>query len=71
LQYVQWREFLSNDACTYTVLKEHLIESFSEKMPAHYHYTKLQDATQEKGKLWKSLRIGVDACVKRLLRLGL
>jgi hypothetical protein len=37
LQYVQGREFLSNDACTYTILKEHLIERFIEKMPAHYH----------------------------------
>jgi hypothetical protein len=49
LQFVQRRDFLSNDACTYTVLKEYLVERFSEKMPAQYHYTKLQDATQEKG----------------------
>jgi hypothetical protein len=49
LLYVQGREILSSDACTYTNLKEHLLERFSEKMPAQYHYTKLQDATQEKG----------------------
>jgi hypothetical protein len=42
---VQGRQFLANDA----VLREHLIERFSEKMLAQYHYTRLQDATQEKG----------------------
>ena len=49
LQFVQGREFLPNDACPYAVLRDHLIESFSEKLPAQYHYTRLQDATQEKG----------------------
>jgi hypothetical protein len=49
LQYVQGREFLANDACTYAVLRDHLVERFSEKLPAQYHYTRLQDATQEKG----------------------
>jgi hypothetical protein len=37
LQFVQGRESLSNDACPYAVLREHLIERFSEKMPAQYH----------------------------------
>jgi hypothetical protein len=49
LQFVQGRESLSNDACPYSVLRKHLTERFSEKMPAQHHYTKLQDATQEKG----------------------
>ena len=49
LQFVQGREFFANDACTYTVLREHLTERFSEKLPAQYHYTKLRDATQAKG----------------------
>jgi predicted mannosyl-3-phosphoglycerate phosphatase (HAD superfamily) len=49
LQFVQGRETLSNDARTYAVLREQLIERFSEKMPAQYHYTKLQDATQRGG----------------------
>jgi len=49
LQFVQGRESLSNDACSYAELKEHLVARFTEKMPAQYHYTKLQDATQEKG----------------------
>jgi hypothetical protein len=40
---------LSNDECSYVELREHLVNRFSEKMPAQYHYTKLQDATQEKG----------------------
>jgi hypothetical protein len=48
LQFVQGREFLTSDACPYTDLKEQLIARFSEKMPAHYHYTRLQDAPQEK-----------------------
>lgn len=49
LQFVQGREFLANDACPYVVLREHLTERFCEKLLAQYHYTKLQDATQEKG----------------------
>ena len=49
LQYVQGRFVLANDACTYAVLREQLTERFSEKLPAQYHYTRLQDATQEKG----------------------
>jgi len=48
LQFVQGKEFLANDACPYEVLRDHLIERFNEKMPAHYDYTKLQDAKQEK-----------------------
>jgi hypothetical protein len=41
LQFVQGREFLANYTCSYAVLREHLTERFSEKMPAQYHYTKL------------------------------
>jgi hypothetical protein len=40
---------LSNDPCSYAVLREQLTERFSVKMPAQYHDTKLQDAVQEKG----------------------
>jgi predicted NAD-dependent protein-ADP-ribosyltransferase YbiA (DUF1768 family) len=49
LQFVQGREFLISDACHYSVLREHLSGRFSEKMSAQYHYTRLQDAIQEKG----------------------
>jgi hypothetical protein len=49
LQYVQGREILANDLCPYAVLREHLTQRFSEKLPTQYHYTRLQDATQEKG----------------------
>jgi hypothetical protein len=42
---------LANDACTYAVLRDHLVERFSEKLPAQYHYKRLQDATQEKGEI--------------------
>jgi hypothetical protein len=49
LQFVQGKELLASDACSFTALKESLTERFSEKLPAQYHYTRLQDATQEKG----------------------
>jgi hypothetical protein len=49
LQYVQGKEILANDACPYAVLREYLTDRFSEKLPAQYHYTRLQDATQERG----------------------
>ena len=41
-------------------------ERLSEKLPAHCHYIKLQDATQENG---KSSLTGVGDCVKRLLEM--
>jgi hypothetical protein len=41
---------LANDAFTYAVLRDYLVERFSEKLPAQYHYTSLQDTRQEKGK---------------------
>jgi hypothetical protein len=59
LQFVQGRDFLANDACPYAVSRDHLIERFSEKMPAQYHYTKLQDAKQERG---ESVREFADRC---------
>jgi hypothetical protein len=49
LQFVQGRDFLASDACPYAVLRETLTERFSEKLPAQYHYNKLQDAMQEIG----------------------
>jgi hypothetical protein len=49
LKHVQGRQLLSNYACPYVVLRERLTERFSEKLPAQYHYTTLQDAMQEKG----------------------
>jgi DNA-binding MurR/RpiR family transcriptional regulator len=61
LQFIKGREFLTNDACPYAVLREHLIGRFSEKMPAQYHYTRLQDAIQEKG---ESVEEFADRCRK-------
>ena len=49
LQFVQGREFLTSDACPCTDLKEQLIARYSKKMTAQYHYTRLQDGTQERG----------------------
>ena len=60
LQFVQGREFLTSDACPYTNLKQQLIARFSE-MPAQYHYTRLQDATQERG---QSVEEFADRCRK-------
>jgi hypothetical protein len=65
LQYVQVREFLANDACPYAILRENLTERFSEKLPAQYHYTKLQDATQEKG---ESVEEFADRCRRLCLK---
>jgi hypothetical protein len=59
LQFVQGREFLANDSCPYALLREHLTERFSEKMPAQHHYTKLQDAVQDKG---ESVEAFADRC---------
>ena len=47
LQFVQGREQLISDACPCAILRERLIGRFNEKMPAQYHYTRLQDAIQE------------------------
>lgn len=59
LHYVQERGMLANDTCPYTVLMEHLTERFSEKLPAQYHYTRLQGATQDKG---ESVEEFADGC---------
>jgi hypothetical protein len=61
LQYVQGRYVWAHDACPYSVLREQLTERFSEKLPAQYHYTRLQDATQEKG---ESVEKFADRCRK-------
>ena len=39
-------------------MREHLTERFSEKLPVQYHYTKIQDATQEK----ESVEESADRC---------
>ena len=61
LQYVQGRDVLAHDACSYGVLSEQLTERFSEKLAAQYHCTRLQDATQEKG---ESVEEFADRCKK-------
>jgi len=61
LQFVQGREQLISDACPYAILREQLIARFSEKMPAQYHYTRLQDAVQEKN---ESVEEFADRCRK-------
>ena len=61
LPFVQGRDVLAHDACPYSVLREQLTERFSEKLPAQYHYTRLQDAKQEKG---ESVEEFADRCRK-------
>jgi hypothetical protein len=65
LQFVQGRESLSSDACSYAELQEHVVARFIEKMPAQYQYTRLQDATQDKG---ESVDEFADRCRRRCKR---
>jgi hypothetical protein len=46
LQYLNGREELVHDRCTYETLKQALVERFSDKLPNQYYYTRLQDAVQ-------------------------
>jgi hypothetical protein len=48
LQFLQGREELGKDRCPYEVLKQALIERFSDKLPDQYYYTRLQEAVQER-----------------------
>jgi hypothetical protein len=66
LQYVQRREVLSDDACPYAVLRENLTDRFSEKLPTQYHYTRLQDATQERGESVEEFADRLDAYARGL-----
>ena len=59
LQFVQGREFLASETCPYHTLRENLTDRFKEKLPAQYHYTRLQDAIQEKG---ESVEVFADRC---------
>jgi hypothetical protein len=64
LQYVQGREFLSSDACTYTILKEHLIDSAKRCLPS-ITTPNCRMPHRKNGRVWKSLQIGVGACVRK------
>jgi hypothetical protein len=46
LQFLHGREELGKDGCPYEVLKQALIERFSDKFPDQYYYTRLQEAVQ-------------------------
>jgi hypothetical protein len=48
LQFFNGREELGRDGCPYEVLRQALIERFSDKYPDQYYYTRLQDAVQGK-----------------------
>jgi hypothetical protein len=46
LQFLNGREGLVQDECTHEILKQGLVERFSDKLPDQYYYTRLQDAVQ-------------------------
>jgi hypothetical protein len=48
LQFLKGREELGRDECPYEVLRQALIERFSDKLPDQCYYTRLQDAVQGK-----------------------
>jgi hypothetical protein len=46
LQFLHGREELGRDGCSYEVLKQALVERFSDKLPDQYYYIRLQEAIQ-------------------------
>jgi hypothetical protein len=46
LQFLHGREELGRNGCSYDVLKQALVERFSDKFPDHCYYTRLQEAVQ-------------------------
>jgi hypothetical protein len=48
LQFVNGRDQLTDEHVTYEILKTALVDRFSEKLPARYHYNLLHEATQGK-----------------------
>jgi hypothetical protein len=47
-QFVNGRDELTDEKVRYEVLKAALVDRFSEKLPARYHYNLLHEATQRK-----------------------
>jgi hypothetical protein len=48
LQFLNGREELNRDGCPYEVLKQALVERFSDKLPYQYYYARLEEAVQDK-----------------------
>jgi hypothetical protein len=48
LQFLHGREELGRDGCSYEILKQALVERFSDKLPDQHYYTRLQEAVQGK-----------------------
>jgi hypothetical protein len=48
LQYLNGPEELGRDGCLYEVLRQALVDRFSDKLPDQYYYTRLQEAVQGK-----------------------
>jgi hypothetical protein len=66
LQFLNGKEELQKDSCTYGAIKRAFIERFTDKLPDQYHYTQLQDAVQGKTESAKYSGIDVENCVRRL-----
>jgi hypothetical protein len=47
-QFVNGRDELTDEKVRYEVLKGALVDRYSEKLPARYHYNLLHEATQRK-----------------------
>lgn len=80
LQFVNSREQLVDEKVSYGVLKSALVDRFSEKLPARYHYSLLHEATQAKDETpiqfldrcrilsAKTIRRSADPTEQRILR---
>ncbi|PNF42330.1 hypothetical protein B7P43_G05171 [Cryptotermes secundus] len=66
LQFLNGREVLGRDGCSYEVLRQTQIERFSDKLPDQYYYTRLEDAVQGKN---ESVEEFSDRCRKMCLRI--
>jgi hypothetical protein len=61
LQFLNGKEELQKDSCTYRAIKRAFIDRFTDKLPDQYHYTQLQDAIQGKN---ESAEVFGDRCRK-------
>jgi hypothetical protein len=82
LLFVNGRDQLTDENVTYEILKAALVERFSEKLPARYHYNLLHEATQSKDEMpsqfldrcrllsSKTIRKGNNPVEQRILKEG-
>jgi hypothetical protein len=61
LLFLNGKEELQKDSCTYAAIKRAFLDRFTDKLPDQYHYTQLQDAVQGKT---ESAEVFGDRCRK-------